>query len=78
VKVYIDQLGCTGSGMCENAVPEVFALGADGLATVVSPTGELLPDGGASEGVDVPADVVQAVRDAAEVCPGRCIMCAET
>jgi ferredoxin len=75
VNVYVDQLGCTGAGLCEGAVPEIFAMGSDGLATVVAPDGTYLPRGGAPEGVEVPPELVQAVRDAADVCPGRCIMC---
>jgi ferredoxin len=75
MKVHVDQFACTGSGQCENAVPEVFALGDDGLATVLNADGEMLPDGGAPDGVDVPAELVQAVLDAADVCPGRCIVC---
>jgi ferredoxin len=77
VKVHVDELGCTGGALCEGAVPEVFAMGPDGLATVVGPDGELLPNGGAPTGVEVPDDLVQAVRDAAEVCPGRCIICTD-
>ncbi len=34
--IVVDQSLCTGCGICVDACPEVFALGADGLATVIS------------------------------------------
>jgi ferredoxin len=77
VRVFVDQLACTGSGLCELAVPEVFQLGDDGLATVLDGD-RALPNGGADEGgVEVPEDLAAAVRDAAAVCPGACIYCRE-
>ncbi len=77
MRVFVDQLACTGSGLCELAVPEVFRLGDDGLATVLD--GErVLPNGGADEGgVEVPDELVSEVQDAAAVCPGACIHCRE-
>ena len=77
MRVRVDQFNCTGSGLCEGLVPEVFAMDGNGLSTVVNAAGELLPDGGGPEGVEVPAELAATVRDAADACPGRCIMCDE-
>ena len=77
MRVRIDQFNCTGSGLCEGLLPEVFAMDASGLATVVDAAGQLLPDGGGLEGVDVPLELAPTVRDAADACPGRCIECVE-
>lgn len=73
MKVWIDQLACTGAGQCELLAPEVFVLGDDGLATVRTPDGHAMADGGKSLGADVRDGMVETVRDAAEVCPGACI-----
>jgi ferredoxin len=73
MKVYIDQLDCTGSGQCEMLAPEVFVVGDDGLATVKTPEGMALPDGGSGVGVRVPDALLPPVRDAIDVCPGACI-----
>jgi ferredoxin len=77
MKVRIDQFNCTGSGLCEGLVPEVFAMDGNALATVVTAAGQVLPDGGGLEGVEVPPELAATVRDAADACPGRCIMCAD-
>ena len=36
MKAAVDGSLCTGCGVCSDACPEVFQLGADGLAQVVS------------------------------------------
>jgi ferredoxin len=36
MKVAVDKSLCTGCGLCVDGCPEVFQLGADGLADVVS------------------------------------------
>jgi ferredoxin len=77
MKVWIDQLGCTGSGQCELLVPELFVVTDDGLATVKTDAGELLPDGGEGVGATVPSALETKVRDAADVCPGACIYLVE-
>jgi ferredoxin len=74
MRVYVDQLSCTGAGQCELLAPDIFVVGDDGLATVKDSSGALLPDGGAGEGVEVPAALEAQVRDAADVCPGACIL----
>ncbi len=38
-KVEVDQALCTGCGLCVDSCPEVFELGADGLARVKSSEG---------------------------------------
>jgi len=35
-KAKVDKALCTGCGICIDACPEVFALGADGLAEAIS------------------------------------------
>jgi ferredoxin len=74
MRVYVDQLDCTGSGQCELLVPAVFVVLDDGLATVLD-GGTSRPDGGAGDGVSVPPELAAKVRDAADVCPGGCIHC---
>ncbi|MCE5277108.1 MAG: ferredoxin [Planctomycetaceae bacterium] len=50
---------CTGCGVCADICPEVFELGDDGLATVISePSDE---------------DVVATCIEAAETCPAEAI-----
>ena len=75
MRVYVDQMQCTGSSLCEMHVPEVFSLDDQGLGTVLGEDGGLLPDGGApAGGVEVRADLEAAVRDAVSACPGGCII----
>jgi len=77
VRVKVDQMDCTGSGMCELSVPEIFALDAAGLATVRADgllTGAIVT----VDGVAVPAELEDAVRAAAAGCPGACISCHES
>ncbi len=81
--VWIDQDLCTGDGICEEIAPDVFQGRDDGLwvvkeeasifgTTVVFDGGDA-PDG--ARGVArVPDDQVDVVVEAAEECPGECIM----
>ena len=85
--VWIDQDLCTGDGICEEIAPDVFAARDDGLwvvkeeskhfgATVIF-DGE--PDEGhGPDGADglarVPTEQLDLVIEAAEECPGECIM----
>jgi ferredoxin len=77
MRVYVDKLGCTGAALCAEMVPDVFAIDKDGLATVRDDTHGVQPDGGAPRGLNVPERLQSAVRDAAEICPGRCIVCSD-
>ncbi len=73
MKVWIDQDLCTGDGLCEEICPEVFTLLADGLAYVKQDGTALRDPGGAESVALVPARLEDAVREAAEECPGECI-----
>jgi len=77
MKVWIDQDLCTGDGLCEEICPQVFALSDDGLAYVKN-DGRALDNPGGAEGLAlVPTDLEDAVREAAEECPGECIFIEE-
>jgi len=77
MKVWIDQDLCTGDGLCEEICPQVFTLLEDGLA-YVKEDGRVLSDPGGSEGLAaVPDGYKDAVREAAEECPGECIFIEE-
>ena len=75
MRVKIDQIDCTGSGMCELSVPQVFTLDGDGLA-IVRTDGALAGADAGSAGVTIPDQFVSDVRAAAAACPGACIRCA--
>ena len=81
--VWIDQDLCTGDGICEEIAPDVFVGRDDGLWVVKEESsifgntiifdGNEAPDG--ARGVArVPDDQVDTVVEAAEECPGECIM----
>ncbi len=81
--VWIDQDLCTGDGICEEISPDVFQARDDGLWVVkeiashwgadILFDGAEAPDG--SRGVArVPESQLDAVIEAAEECPGECIM----
>jgi ferredoxin len=77
VKVWIDQDLCTGDGLCEEIAPDVFVLLDDGLAYVregdkIYAASEGNPQG--AEGLAGFGDnLLDAVVEAAEECPGECI-----
>lgn len=73
MKVWIDQDLCTGDGLCEEICPGVFVLLEDGLAYVKEGEHVLSDPGGSAGTAVVPADLEDAVREAAEECPGECI-----
>lgn len=73
MKVWIDQDLCTGDGLCEEICPSVFTLLDDGLAYVKQGDKVLNSPGGANGVAEVPDDVVDAVIEASEECPGECI-----
>lgn len=72
MKVWIDQDRCTGAGMCELTVPDVFTLLEDGRA-YVRQNGDALRAGGPCALAIVPGDLEVDVADAADACPGGCI-----
>ncbi|QYB07153.1 ferredoxin [Rhodococcus sp. USK10] len=73
MRVYVDQVECTGAGQCEQIAPQFFRVLDTGLATVLDAQGHPLPEGGAGIGSDVPDALHADVRDAMDVCPGACI-----
>ena len=73
MKVWIDQEGCTGDGLCEELCPEMFILSDDGLA-YVREDGKVLGDpGGIAQMAQVPAELEEDVVEAERECPGECI-----
>jgi len=81
--VWIDQDLCTGDGICEEIAPEVFEARDDGLWVVKETAAnfgtEIVFDGNQApdnaKGVArVPEDEIDDVVEAAEECPGECIM----
>ena len=72
MRVWVDQDLCTGDGLCEEIAPAVFRLLDDGLCYVVD-AGEVLSGGGSEALASVTSTHGDAVREAAEECPGECI-----
>ena len=76
MKVWIDQDLCTGDGLCEELCGDIFYGHSDGLFYVKeagTPTPKE-PTHKMSETVNVPEELGEAVIEAAEECPGECIM----
>jgi len=85
--VWIDQDLCTGDGICEEIAPDVFVGRDDGL-WVVKEEGHhfgdtIVFDGGEGDGhgpdgargvARVPDNLIDVTVEAAEECPGECIM----
>lgn len=63
MKVQVDGSTCTGCGVCSDLVPEVFELTDDMISVVKNP--------------DVPSDLQEKVREAADSCPVTCINVSE-
>jgi len=55
----VNQYECIGCESCPAFCPEVFKMGADGLALVYT--------------TPVPSEFEEAVKEAAEGCPAHCI-----
>lgn len=85
--VWIDQDLCTGDGICEEIAPDVFQKRDDGLWVVKEEAkhfGETIVfDGAESDGhgpegsrgvARVPDSLIADTIEAAEECPGECIM----
>ena len=83
MKVWIDQDLCTGDGICAEICPDIFGMHEDGLAYVKEEGWKSIagPDGGMGEPVyrmaegtaSVSAELLDAVVESAEECPGECI-----
>ena len=75
IKVWIDQDLCTGDGLCEEIVQDIFFGHSDGLF-YVREAGTEVPDSPTHEmyqTVEVPENLVESTIEAAEECPGECI-----
>ncbi|NNF64504.1 MAG: ferredoxin [Acidimicrobiia bacterium] len=85
--VWIDQDLCTGDGICEEIAPDVFLGRDDGLWVVKEEAqhfgSSIVFDGLEGEGhgpegsrglARVPDNQIDIVVEAAEECPGECIM----
>ena len=59
MKVKVDHELCSGDAICADICPEVFEMNDDDKANVIVD--------------EVPADLEDAVREAAESCPEGCI-----
>jgi ferredoxin len=70
MNVWIDQDLCTGDGLCAEIAPDVFVLLDDGLAYVVDKDKSVKR---MTETVPVPDNLLDAVIESAEECPGECI-----
>ena len=80
MRVWIDQDLCTGDGLCEEICPAIFFGHTDGLYYVKEADWE---DGTDEKGepklqmghgtAEIPANLLDAVIEAAEECPGECI-----
>ena len=83
MKVWIDQDLCTGDGICAEICPDIFEMHSDGLAYVKEVHWKSLvgPDGGKGEPAlkmaegtaEVSEELLEAVIESAEECPGECI-----
>jgi ferredoxin len=73
MKVWIDQDLCTGDGVCEELCPSVFTLLDNGLTYVKQDDVVFDDPGGEAQMALVPTDLEDAVREAADECPGECI-----
>lgn len=70
-EVEVDQLLCTGDGLCVQYAPEVFEFDVDGLAYVKDGDGTMRTEPGSRAAV--PPHLMLEVLDAARECPGECI-----
>lgn len=73
VRVWIDQDLCTGDGLCVDHCPDVFGQLEDGIAYVIENSTPLNDPGGSGSLAFVPPRHIDAVVQAADVCPGECI-----
>ncbi len=73
MRVWIDQDLCTGDGLCVDHCPDSFVLLEDGIAYVVEQGVILNSPGSSGSMAAVNERNMQAVVQAADVCPGECI-----
>ena len=73
MKVWIDQDLCTGDGLCAEIAPDVFIMRDDGLA-YVQEKGHIYENPGGALGLaSFGPELLDAVIELAEECPGECI-----
>ena len=73
MKVWIDQALCTGDGLCAEIAPDVFIMRDDGLA-YVQEDGHVFDNPGGPHGLaSFSEELLDAVIESAEECPGECI-----
>ncbi len=85
--VWIDQDLCTGDGICSEVCPDVFVSRDDGLWVVKEEAthfgATIIFDGAEGDGhgpdsgrgvARIPDSLIDLAVDAAEECPGECIM----
>jgi ferredoxin len=73
MKVWIDQDLCTGDGLCAEIAPDVFIMRDDGLA-YVQEKGHIYENPGGALGLATfGLELLDAVIESAEECPGECI-----
>jgi ferredoxin len=63
MRIVIDPMLCDGHALCEAIAPDVFVMGPDEKAHV--------------SGVEIGADLLEAVREAAMMCPCQAISLGE-
>mgnify|MGYP000061759027 CR=1 FL=1 len=68
VKVKIDKDLCTSCSVCANLCPDVFMMGDDGKSSIV----EKFRGASDAEG-DIPAELLDCARAAADSCPAQAI-----
>ena len=73
MKVWIDHDECMGAGTCQSVAPAVFAMDSDGLA-YVKEGGRVIKRRGQAGMATVPLELEDDVIEAAESCPGECIV----
>lgn len=80
-RVWIDQDLCTGDGLCAEICPSIFEMHDDGLAYVKEEHWPNIYNGKGNDPVlkmgtglaAVPDNLLDAVIESAEECPGECI-----
>ena len=68
-RVSVDPDVCQAAGYCVQTAPALFALGAEGVVTLTA--------GDGCGPIDVPADLVELVREAESDCPSGAITVCE-
>ena len=73
MRVWIDHDECMGAGTCQSVAPALFAMADDGLA-YVKEGGRVVMRRGEAGVASVPPHLEEDLIEAAEACPGECIV----